>query len=61
LASPCRGHYESYADNHDTLDRDTAVQEDVRNVARAVMEAVREIRAGRVAVSRHRLRDPRPR
>lgn len=54
------GYYESYAESHDTLDRDTAVQEEVRNVARAVAEAVREIRAGRVAVSSHRLKDPRP-
>jgi multimeric flavodoxin WrbA len=54
------GYYESYADSHATLDRDWAVQEEVRNVARAVMEAVREIRAGRVAVSQHRLKDPRP-
>ena len=54
------GYYESYADSHASLDRDTAVQEEVRNVARAVREAVREIRAGRVAVSSHRLRDPRP-
>ncbi|MGI4721021.1 MAG: flavodoxin family protein [Janthinobacterium lividum] len=54
------GYYESYAGSHETLDRDTAVQEEVRNVARAVAEAVREIRAGRVAVSSHRLKDPRP-
>ena len=54
------GYYESYAESHDTLDHDTAVQEEVRNVARAVAEAVREIRAGRVAVSSHRLKDPRP-
>jgi multimeric flavodoxin WrbA len=54
------GYYESYAESHDALDRDSAVQEEVRNVARAVAEAVREIRAGRVAVSSHRLKDPRP-
>ena len=54
------GYYESYAESHETLDRDTAVQEEMRNVARAVAEAVREIRAGRVAVSQHRLKDPRP-
>ncbi len=54
------GYYESYADSHTTYDRDTAFQEEVRNGARAVAEAVREIRAGRVAVSQHRLRDPRP-
>ena len=34
------GYYESYADSHTTLDRDVAVQEEVRNVARAVALAV---------------------
>jgi hypothetical protein len=54
------GYYESYAGSHDTLDRDTAVQEEVRNVARAVGAAVQEIRAGRVAVVEHPLKNPRP-
>ena len=54
------GYYESYADSHATLDKDTAVQEEMRNVARAVAGAVREIRAGRVGVSQHPLKDPRP-
>jgi multimeric flavodoxin WrbA len=54
------GYYESYAGSHDTLDRDTAVQEEVRNVARAVAAAVQEIRAGRVAVVEHPLTNPRP-
>ena len=38
------GYYESYADSHATLDRDLAVQEEVRNVARAVAEAVTALR-----------------
>ncbi|MBQ5942625.1 MULTISPECIES: flavodoxin family protein [unclassified Massilia] len=54
------GYYESYADSHEALDRDTAMQEEVRNVARAVAEAVREVRAGRVRVVCHGLKDPRP-
>lgn len=54
------GYYESYAESHEALDRDSAVQEEVRNVARAVLQAVREIRAGRVGVVSHRLKDPRP-
>ena len=54
------GYYESYAESHDTLDRDTAVQEEMRNVARAVGAAVTEIRAGRVAVVEHPLKNPRP-
>ena len=36
------------------------MQEEVRNVARAVAEAVREVRAGRVQVVCHGLKDPRP-
>ncbi|QOY95687.1 flavodoxin family protein [Massilia sp. UMI-21] len=54
------GYYESYANSHETLDRDTAVQEEVRNVARAVEAAVREIRAGRIKVVSHDLKRPRP-
>lgn len=54
------GYYESYANSHETLDRDTAVQEEVRNVARAVEAAVREIRAGRIKVVSHDLKSPRP-
>jgi multimeric flavodoxin WrbA len=41
------GHYEPYATSHDTLDADSAVQEEVRNVARAVLHTVGELRAGR--------------
>ncbi|WP_306392136.1 flavodoxin family protein [Telluria beijingensis] len=54
------GYYESYADSHETFDHDTAVQEETRNVARAVATAVREVRAGRVAVVSPPLKDPRP-
>jgi len=54
------GYYESYAESHDVLDKDTAFQEEVRNVARAVALAVQDIRAGRVIPPDARLRDPRP-
>jgi multimeric flavodoxin WrbA len=54
------GYYESYAESHEALDRDTAVQEEVRNVARAVADGVSDLRAGRIAPSSHGLRDPRP-
>lgn len=40
------GYYESYAASHDALDEDNAVQEEVRNIARAVINAVSEIRKG---------------
>jgi multimeric flavodoxin WrbA len=42
------GYYQPYANSHAALDRDTAVQEEVRNVARAVVRAVGELRAGRL-------------
>lgn len=38
------GYYEPYATSHEALDRDTAVQEEVRRVARMLVEAVREAR-----------------
>jgi len=54
------GYYEPYATSHETLDRDEAVQEEVRNVARAVVNAVGELRAGRLSVPDRPLKDPRP-
>ncbi|HAV38174.1 MAG TPA: NADPH-dependent FMN reductase [Massilia sp.] len=54
------GYYESYAESHETLDRDTAFQEEVRNVARAVALTVGDLRAGRVAPPGARLQNPRP-
>ena len=40
------GYYEPYASSHQALDRDTDVQEEVRQVARAVVTAVTAIRGG---------------
>ncbi len=54
------GYYESYAASHEALDRDTAFQEEVRNVARAVTLAVHDLRAGRIVPPEARLRAPRP-
>jgi hypothetical protein len=42
------GYYEPYENSHDTLDRDAAFQQEVRNVARSVAHAVTELRAGRL-------------
>ena len=42
------GYYEPYATSHEALDRDESVQEETRNVARAVAKAVVELRAGRL-------------
>ena len=54
------GYYESYADSHDTLDRDTAFQEEVRNVARSVGTAVRDIRSGKLIQPSRGTSNPRP-
>ena len=54
------GYYQSYAESHETLDRDTAVQEEVRNVARAVMNAVTQLRQDRLSIPDRDLRQPRP-
>lgn len=54
------GYYDSYALSHETLDRDNAVQEEVRNVARAVTEAVRELRANQLSMPDADLNRPRP-
>lgn len=54
------GYYESYARSHEALDRDEAVQEEVRNVARAVMAAVKALREGRLSRPDAGLQRPRP-
>ena len=53
------GYYKPYATSHDELDRDKDVQEEVRNVTRAVAEAVREIRAGKLGEPDKKLESPR--
>jgi multimeric flavodoxin WrbA len=53
------GYYEPYATSHDTLDADTAIQEEVRNVACAVAAAVGELRAGRLSQPDAKLERPR--
>lgn len=54
------GYYDPYASSHDTLDRDNGVQDEVRNVARAVTEAIRQMRAGQLSAPDRALRPPRP-
>jgi multimeric flavodoxin WrbA len=46
------GYYEPYATSHQALDRDTAVQDEVVQAARALVEAVVLKRAGTLAVAR---------
>lgn len=54
------GYYESYAESHDVLDRDTDFQGEVKNVARAVVHTVAAIRAGKIQAPDPRLKGPRP-
>ncbi len=54
------GYYEPYASSHEALDADIAVQEEVRNVARAVAEAVAQLRAGTLSRTGAALPNPRP-
>lgn len=54
------GYYEPYYNSHETLDKDKPMQGEVRNVARAVAEAVRELRAGTLSQPDAGLERPRP-
>lgn len=54
------GYYQPYYNSHDALDQDKAVQEEARNVARAVVQAVQELRAGRLSQPDKQLKPPRP-
>ena len=40
------GYYEPYATNHEALDKDAAVQQEVRNAAKALVDAIALARAG---------------
>jgi len=53
------GYYEPYATSHQTLDGDQSVQEEARNVGRAVAHAVAQSRAGRLQKVQPELRKPR--
>jgi multimeric flavodoxin WrbA len=54
------GYYMQYATSHEALDQDEAVQEEARNVARAVGKSVGELRAGRLQSLQPNLSPPRP-
>jgi hypothetical protein len=54
------GYFEPYASNHEALDKDQAVQEEVRNVACAVAHAVVELRSGRLQGVQPNLVNQRP-
>jgi multimeric flavodoxin WrbA len=54
------GYYEPYATSHEALDRDEAVQEEVRNAARSLVNTVRLMREGRYEQPDAGLKSPRP-
>ena len=54
------GYYEPYATSHDTLDADALVQEETRNVARAVARVTRALRRGELRAETEDLPRPRP-
>ena len=54
------GYYEPYATSHDDFDADKPLQEEVRNAARTLVEAVKLQRKGKRVATDARLRDPRP-
>jgi len=54
------GYYEPYATSHEALDRDQAVQEETRNVARAVAQVTAALRAGELDDAIAARRSPRP-
>jgi multimeric flavodoxin WrbA len=53
------GYWQPYATSHEELDRDLAVQEEVRNAARALLEAVQATRAGKEVSAGDDLKEPR--
>lgn len=53
------GYYEPYASSHEALDKDEAVQEEVRNVAHCVASAVVGLRAGGLQAAQPEPKRPR--
>ncbi len=54
------GYFEPYYNSHDALDKDAAVQDETRNVARLVVGAVKDLRAGRLSQPDAKITWPRP-
>jgi multimeric flavodoxin WrbA len=53
------GYWKPYATSHAELDEDTCIQEEVRNVARTLSQAVRAKCAGKLVTAGDRLKEPR--
>ena len=54
------GYLEPYATSHDALDRDKDFHEEVRNAARALVQAVKDRRSGKLQPPDRGLREARP-
>ncbi|HET9220080.1 MAG TPA: flavodoxin family protein [Terriglobia bacterium] len=54
------GYYEPYATSHDALDRDEGLQNEVRNAARSLVNAVGLARSGRLPRADEGRKEPRP-
>src|SRR5436190_19048049 len=54
------GYFEPYATSHQALDRDDAFQEEVRQAALVLAEAVQAKRSGKYIEAGARLQEPRP-
>lgn len=53
------GYWEPYATSHDAFDKDKAIQEEVRNAARTLLEAVQARRSGHLVSAGATLEQPR--
>jgi len=54
------GYYKPYATSHDELDTEKDFHEEVRNAARALVNAVRQSRRGEFKQPDRSLKEPRP-
>jgi hypothetical protein len=53
------GYWKPYATSHEELDHDEAVQDEVRNAAWTLLEAVKAKRAGTLVTAGENLKEPR--
>ncbi len=54
------GYYGPYATSHKALDKDEAIQQETKNAARTLVEAVALLRKGKLPQPGRALKDPRP-
>jgi multimeric flavodoxin WrbA len=53
------GYWQPYATSHEALDADQAMQEEVRNAARTLLEAMQAVRSGKLIATGSALEQPR--